>query len=130
MKAFLKKLWTEISNHNRYKVIAVLACAGLLIYCKGCTVKCNSILHPGTKITGEQLQTEVDWFYAQAELEANSIAKEQIMRQYLWDAAIQTLSTGSFNWLNFFTGAGTLIGFGALGDNIRYRIKYPQKPVA
>ena len=84
-------------------------------------------MRPGTHITATQLQAEVDEFGSLAEAEANSIAQQQIMREYIFNAAINTATAGSFNWLQFLTGAGSLIGVGAFADNVRFRIKYKKQ---
>ena len=74
----------------------------------------------------EQLQAETDEFCIRAQAEANDIAKQEEFRAFLWNTGIQVASTGSFNWLNFLLGAGTILGMGATADNIRYRIKFPK----
>lgn len=121
-----KTLWTEISNCSRYKTIAVIVCITLLLICYGCPVKCDSILHPGTRITQEGLQAEIDSFYAMAASEANDMAKEEELRQYLFTSAMNVASTGIFSWYQLVTGLGSIVGIGALADNVRYRIKFPR----
>ena len=129
-KEWFSPMWTEITNHNRYKTIAIIACTILLLVCYSCSIKCNSVLHPGTKITREELQMEVDEFYAKANFEANSIARQEEIRAWLFNQALNVASTGTFSWLQMLTGFGALVGVGAVADNVRYRIKWPQQPKA
>jgi len=126
MKILLLRFWTEISNCSRYKVVAGIVCVVILLICYGCPAKCNSILHPGTRLTSRQLQTEIDTFYSLAAAEANDLSKEEELRQYLFDQAITVASTGVFSWYQLATGLGSIIGIGALADNVRYRIKFPK----
>jgi hypothetical protein len=69
---------------------------------------------------------EVDEFTLRAQTEANSMAKREEFRSYLWNTGLTVASTGAFNWLQFLTGAGTILGAGAIADNIRYRLKFPK----
>jgi hypothetical protein len=134
----LKKLWIELSNHNRYKCIAGIVCVILFFAFNGCQIKTASILDPNQKLTVPELQAEIDGYYAQREAEdlkfeaiANARAadvNEQIkFRQFVYESALNVATTGGLNWLNLLTSAGSLIGAGALADNIRYRISTKKK---
>jgi hypothetical protein len=138
MKNWLKNLWIEFSNHNRYKSIATVVCVVCLIFFNACQIKTFSIIDPNVRKTVPELQAEIDSFYAEqeaedAKFEAMARARaadvnEQIQfRKYLYDSALQIASTGGFNWLNLLTSAGTLIGAGAVADNIRFRAATKKK---
>jgi hypothetical protein len=122
MKNFLKKLWTEISNHNRYQVISGILCVVLLVWFYGCEVKCKSILHPDTQITRTELQAELDSIYAGAKERINVLDKQEELRQYLLDTAITTGTTGTINPWALFGTISTILFGGAATDNVRKRI--------
>ena len=132
MKNFLKNLWIEMSNHNRYKCVAGIVCIGLFFWMNGCQIKTASIADPNIKLTVPELQAEIDIFYAQQEKElqefealANARAKDvndQIaFRSFVYKSALDVATSGGLNWLNLLTSAGSLVGAGALVDNIRFR---------
>jgi len=126
MKKLLRNVWIELSNHNRYKMVAIIFCMFILVWVYGCPIKCNSLLHPGEKIEFDQLQAEVDEFFAAAEHEANDVARQDEFRQYLFSQSLLVASTGSLNWLTVFTSLGTIFGVGATADNVRYRLRFPK----
>lgn len=132
MKNFLKKLWIEMSNHNRYKSIAAIFCVSMIFVFQACQIKTASISDPNIKLTVPELQAEIDCFYAEqkAEVEkfeaiANARAKDvndQIaFRSFVYESALDVATSGGLNWLNLLTSAGSLLGAGALADNIRFR---------
>jgi hypothetical protein len=132
MKNWLKKVWIELSNHNRYKCVAGLVCVFLFFLFNGCQIRTQSIVDPNVKLTVAELQAEIDAFYAKEEAELTrfeALAKaraedvnDQIrFRQFVYESALSTATSGGLNWLNLLTSAGSLIGAGALADNIRFR---------
>ena len=138
MKNWLKKLWIELSNHNRYKMIAGIVCIILFFVFNGCQIKTHSILDPNQLKTIPELQAEIDGFYADQEAEilkfeamANARAadvNDQIkFRQFVYETAFNAATSGGLNWLNLLTSAGSLIGAGAVADNIRLRISTKKK---
>jgi len=138
MKNFLKKIWIELSNHNRYKMLSAIVCTGLLLWFHGCQIKTRSISDPNKLLTVPELQAEIDSFYAEQENDAakfEALARaraadvnEQIaFRKFVYESALTVATNGGLDWFNLLASAGTLIGAGAVADNIRYRIKNPQK---
>ena len=130
--AMLKKLWIELSNHNRYKCVAGLVCVILFFAFNGCQIRTQSITDPNIRLTVPELQAEIDGFYAKQEAENSTFeaqaearvkdVNDQIrFRQFVYESALTTATSGSLNWLNLLTSAGSLIGAGALADNIRFR---------
>jgi hypothetical protein len=110
-----------------------------MIFCfQACQIKTHSILDPNQLKTVPELQAEIDGFYAdrQAEIDkfealANARAidvNEQIkFRQFVYESALTTATSGGLNWLNLLTSAGSLVGAGAFVDNVRFRISAKKK---
>jgi len=119
----LKSLWIELSNHNRYKVLGFLFSLLLLLVCYSCESHCDSVLHPGKRITRTELISEIETFNTEAAHEANSLDRQDAIKAFLLESAITAGQTATFNWWNFAAIAGSILGVGATADNIRYRIK-------
>lgn len=138
MKTFFKVLWNEIKTESTGKAVCGLCAIIFLVFCIGCPITTSSLYDPNVRVTPERLQAEIDNFYLQQEKEYNDfIAKakvriqdinEQIMfRNYIFEQSLNAVQTGGLNWLNILTGAGSIIGLGALADNVRYRIRISKK---
>lgn len=127
MKNLLYKFWIEMSNHNRYKSIAAIVCLGLLIFFHGCQIKTHSIMNPSELITVAELQSEIDNFNTLMQDRIADVNSQLQFRDFLWTSALTVATSGTFDWLAFLTSAGSLIGAGALADNIRFRISTAKK---
>lgn len=127
MKNFLYKFWVEMSNHNRYKSIAAIVCLCLLCYFHGCQIKTHSIMNPTEMVTVAELQMEIDNFNTLMQDRIADVNSQLKFRDFLWDSALTVATAGTFDWLAFLTSAGSVIGAGALADNIRYRIATAKK---
>lgn len=134
----LTKIWNELKEHNVFKAAAFLLTIFFLLFTVGCPITTSSLYDPNVKVTPECLQAEIDNFYLQQEKEYNDfIAKakvriqdinEQIMfRNFIFEQSLNAVKAGGLNWLNILTGAGSIIGIGALADNVRYRIRISKK---
>lgn len=138
MKTFFSHIWNEIKNESTGKLICGIFAMIFILFCVGCPITTSSIFDPNTRISAEELQSEIDNFYLRQESEYNSfIAKakcriqdinEQVMfRTFIFEQTLNAVQTGGLNWLNLLTGAGSIIGLGALADNVRYRIRISKK---
>lgn len=138
MKKILNHIWNEIKNESTGKTICGIITIFFLVFCIGCPITTKSIFDPNSRVTAEELQAEIDNFYLLQEKEYNTfLAKaknrvqdinEQVMfRNFVCTQALNAVQTGGLNWLNLLTGVGTIIGFGAFADNVRYRIRTAKK---
>ena len=116
-----------MSNHNRYKSIAAIVCLCLLFFFHGCQIKVTSINDPSKKITIPELQSEIDTFNNMVEDRIADVNEQLKFRDFLWKSALTVATSGTFDWLAFLTSAGSVIGAGALADNIRFRISTAKK---
>lgn len=109
-----------------------------LFFCVGCPITTRSVFDPNTRISPTELQAEIDNFYLRQESEYNAfmakakcriqdINDQIIFRDFVFKQSLNAVSVGSLDWLNLLTGAGTIIGLGAVADNVRYRIRTSKK---
>lgn len=134
----LKKIWQEIIGESTFKAIFGVLAIFFLMFCIGCPITTKSIIDPNSRVTPEELQAEIDNFYLQQEREYNQFMAKAKMRvqdindqikfrDFVYTQAMSAIQTGNLNWLNLLTGAGAIIGVGAVADNVRYRIRTSKK---
>lgn len=128
MKNFLLLLF----NHERYQSISVILCIVLLAVCYGCESKVASLVYPGELITRDELDIEIDTLVATAELRYAKLDQQDELKQALYQIGSLAAQTGEFNPQGLVTTLFSILGVGALTDNVRKRleIKKLSKPVA
>ena len=108
-------------------MLAMIVAGILLLFFHGCQIKVASINDPTKRITISELQSEIDMFNNRVEDRIADVNTQLQFRDFLWNSALTVATSGTFNWLNFLTSAGSLIGAGAFADNIRYRVSTRKK---
>jgi hypothetical protein len=118
-------------NHERYQSISVIICIVLLAVCYGCQSKIESLVSPGKQITREELDIELTALIATAEVRYNRLDQQDELKQALYQIGSLTAQTGSFNPQGLVTTLFSILGVGAITDNVRKRleIKKLSKPV-
>ena len=119
MKNFLLLLF----NHERYQSISVIICIVLLVVCYGCQSKIDSLVYPGKLITRAELDIELDTLIATAELRYSRLDQQDQLKEALYQIGSLTAQTGSFNPQGLVTTLFSVLGVGALTDNVRKRLE-------
>lgn len=117
----MKKLLTTLFNHERYQTISIIVCSALLLYFYGCEPKCKSLIEPNTKINRAELDIEVESIIAKANAGYMSLEKQEQLQNLLFQQAMISASTGSFNPIALIASVAGLLGVGATVDNVRKR---------
>jgi hypothetical protein len=84
-------------------------------------------MNPTEMVTVAELQMEIDNFNTLMQDRIADVNEQLKFRDFLWNSALTVATSGTFDWLAFLTSAGSLIGAGALADNIRFRISTAKK---
>jgi len=116
----LKKI-TEFLNHERYQVIAITVCIGLLIWFIGCESKVRSLSDPSVRITRDELASEIDFYLANAEIRFKDLDRQDELKQTILDAALLYGQTGTINPMGLIATLAGVLGVGATVDNVRKR---------
>jgi len=117
----MKKILSELFNHERYMSISVLLVIACLFWFYGCQPKVVSLQDPTRKVCREELQAEVDYFIANAEFRFKELDRQQAAIQSLTDQLAVMSETGTINPLGILGVIGILSGTGATIDNVRKR---------
>lgn len=115
-------------RHNQGLFVALIICAGLLVWGFGCDSKVTSLVSPSLKVTAKELNVELDQLVArltgeiealikQAELKVQDLARQDEIKEKLFQFAALTAQSGTFNPVGLIALAGSLLGVGAVVDN-------------
>jgi len=115
-------LWTFLKNHP-FKIVALIFIIALLIYSFGCEPKVASVVDPLRQVNKYELEAEVSVVITQFENKFESIAKREEIRNALFNASLAMFRTGQVDPLGIIVTLGGVLGFGALGDDVRLRRK-------
>jgi len=114
MIKLIKKL-----NGELFMVISILIGGAFLIWIVGCESQVSSMFEPETKVTREILNSEVDLFLARAEEKYRTLDQKDMFKKLLTDQASIAAQGGTINPLGLVTTILSIIGSGAIVDNIR-----------
>lgn len=116
MKKLLKFL-----NHERAQVVAAGICLVLIIYGTSCESKVTSLVMPGIKVTRAELQAEVDSFLVRAGQRFKNLDLQDSFKALVFDKMLLFTQTGAFNPAGIVQACITILGFGAIADNVTKR---------
>lgn len=119
----LKKLRKFIDN-NAFEVISVLVVLVFLVWVFGCDSKVRSVRYPGQKVTRPELNAEIEAYLAVADIRFAQLDRQDQFRHLLIEHGLTYARTGTINPLALITSLGSILGAGALGDNVRQRRRH------
>lgn len=118
----------EFFNHNRYQTVSTFLVAMVLIWTYACQPQVASMQSPGIKVNRAELQMELEHFIALAEIRFADLQKQNELRQTLFEHTTLWATTGTINPIGVLMSVGTLLGLGAVTDNVRTKIKNKKSP--
>ena len=116
-----KKIWIQISNHERYQSISVILCAGFILFLSSCESKTNSLIFPDKKVSYTELVGEINLLTARANSGIEDIQRQNALKADLMRILEASTMAGGFSWASMAAGVFGLLGSGALIDNFRKR---------
>lgn len=119
MRAKLKQLL----NHERYQFLALSISLILLGWVSCIPSQVNSLTKPGTKITRQELEAEINAFLALAEARYTELDRQDKVKQLIAEKALLFSQTGVINPQGIITLIVSILGIGAIADNTRKRLE-------
>lgn len=116
----IKKL-LKFLNHERCQVVCSLICLILIFYGTSCESKVTSLVNPTIKVTRGELQAEVDSFLVRAGQRFKNLDLQDSFKALVFDKMLLFTQTGQFNPAGIVQACITLMGFGAIVDNVTKR---------
>jgi len=117
----LSKVWTFL-NHERYQVVAGILCLLLAVWGVSCQSTVKSLQDPEIRINRIELDIEVNAFIAQAEARYTELEQRDELKKLLFDNLQIWTTTGTFNPVGLLPAIFSILGVGAVTDNVRKRI--------
>jgi len=112
----------DFLNHERYQVIAVVVCLLIIFGGLCCESKTRSLKDPTQKVTRDELQIEVNTFIAKAELRFKDLDRQDELKSLLYEHLMLWSTTGTFNPSALIPLLASVLGVGAVADNVRKRL--------
>jgi len=112
-------------NHDFLIAAIIVVVIGLLGY--GCESTVTSMLNPEQKVNRAMLQTEVDYFLAQAQNRFDELDRQDQIRLMLFDKAALFAETGVINPTGLLTTAISIFAVGSALDQRRQKIEAKKK---
>ena len=119
---------TKWIRHNQGLFVALLICTALMVWTFGCPSKVTSLLDDTKKVTAEELnleleaetarlEAELDQLIKRAGLKKAELARQDAIKQKLYEFAAITAESGGVNIPGLLALAGSITGAGLLVDN-------------
>lgn len=102
-------------------VIGAILCIAFAIYAFGCQPKTTSLLDPAKKVTAGILDSEVEFLIARYESRKLDLQQQQQLRNFILQQSFTIAQTGQINPLAIATSFMSLLGLGAVADDVRLR---------
>ena len=112
------KSWLKDNPFFDIAIVTVVVVLGLF---NGCQVTAPSLLDPNLKVTRGELEIELQTLLDKAELRFRQINRQEDFRRELLNHALVISSSGTVNLYGLIPIALSLLGAGAVADNVRKR---------
>jgi len=115
-------------RHNQGMVLSLIVVAAVAAWTFGCESKVTSMIEPAKMVTAAELELEIDLetarlnleiqnLISQAELKKEDLARQDAIKQKLFDFAAITVDGGSVNPAGVVGLLFSICGIGAVIDN-------------
>ena len=115
-------------RHNQGLFVALLICAGLMVWTIGCESKVGSLIEPAKLVTREELQLEIEQEQArlenelamlqnQAEVKFGKLDREDAIKRQLLEFGLVAAETGTVNPAGLIGLLTGILGVGVIVDN-------------
>jgi len=108
-------------NHERYQVAAVIVCLVIVFAGLCCESQTRSLLDPAQKVSRAELRVEIDAFIANAEMRYADLDRQDELKSLLYEHLMLWSATGTFNPAALVPLLASVLGVGAIADNVRKR---------
>lgn len=115
-------------SKNQGVFVALIICAGLLVWTFGCESKVTSLIDETKMVSAAELNLEIEseslrleaelaQLIKRAELRHSELARQDAIKQKLLDFALLTSEAGAFNMSGMVGLVAGVLGVGAVVDN-------------
>ncbi|MBA7618970.1 hypothetical protein ES703_26302 [subsurface metagenome] len=108
-------------NHERYQVVAAAIAIFLIVFGISCESRVRSISNPDLRISRDELNAEVEAFVTKATTKYRDLDRQDELKVLLYDKFMLWTATGVFNPVAILPTIFSILGVGAVTDNVRKR---------
>lgn len=109
---------------NKLHIILPVILAGcLLIYAYGCEPRTGSLLTAGEKVNRRQLMSEIEMLEYKLEKGIADLDQQQRIRDLIFQQGLIIAQSGGVNPVGLITALMSVLGVGAIADDVRLRKK-------
>lgn len=103
--------------------IAFILLAVFSFWSLSCESQVSSITDPEKMVTRPELQLELQTLVQLAQIRMDQLDQQDHIKAMLLNFASLTATTGQFNWSGLVPILFSILGIGALADNVRHRVE-------
>jgi len=118
----------EWIRHNQGMVLSLIVMVAVAVWTFGCESKVTSIVNPAKMVNAQELELEIELETArlnlelehligQVEIKKVDLARQDAIKQKLYDFAAITVDAGTVNPAGVLSLAFSILGVGAVIDN-------------
>ena len=108
---------------NLHIILPFIVASFLLLYAYGCEPRTASLITPGEKVNRQQLVTEIDMLEYKLEQSIANLDRQQKIRDIVFQQGLIAAQTGNINPVGMITALMSVLGIGAVADDVRLRKK-------
>lgn len=108
---------------NLHIILPFIVAALLLVYAYGCEPTTSSLLTTGEKVNRKQLLTEFEMLEYKLERSIENLDQQQRIRDIVFQQGLIIAQSGGVNPVGLITALMSVLGVGAVADDIRLRKK-------
>jgi len=123
----MQKLISFVQEHP-FKCAAIFLILVLLALAYGCQPKTTSVINPPQRVDKYELKAEMELIVTQFETKFDNIAQQEELRNALFAAAGKMYTTGTVDPYGVALTLAGILGFGAVGDDVRLRRRIKRSP--
>lgn len=118
----LKTIKSFITNETA-TAIACLLLAAFSFWSLSCESQVSSLTTPHKMVTRPELQLELNTLIELAQIRMTQLDNQDSIKAGLLNLAALTTQTGTFNWSGLVPILFSILGIGAMADNVRHRVE-------
>jgi len=108
---------------NLHIILPFIVAGLLLLYAYGCEPRTASLISAGEKVTRSELITEIDLLEYKLEKGIADLDRQQRIRDLVFQQGMIAAQTGTVNPVGIITALMSILGVGAVTDDILLRRK-------
>jgi len=106
---------------NGFLIIAVSLIPVVVAFFYGCQSTVKSVRYPDQRVNRPQLENEIQNYLNEAQNRFDELDQHERIKNLLLEQAFTIAETGTVNPVALLTTFGSLLGMGAIADNVRKR---------